>query len=609
MTARWLAPAILVAILAGLLLRFAGAEQAANWLWSLATLVALVPLSWSVVRSLLRRDLGVDAIALVAMAGALAVGEYLAGAVVALMLAGGNALEDYAAGRARRELRGLLERAPRVAHRRRGGVIEELPVDAVAVGDALVVRAGDLIPVDGTVTSGEAVVDESSLTGEPLPVVYPVGGDVRSGTSNVGEVFEMRATRPAAESAYAAIVRLVGQAEQRQAPFVRMADRYAAILLPVTLIVAGIAWLLSADPVRAVAVLVVATPCPLILAAPIAFISGISRAARLGIIVKGANVIERLGGARTVLLDKTGTLTVGQPAVNRVQAFDVIDDQELLRLAASLDQLSSHVMAAALVQQAGRQGLNLGRPLNVEEVAGHGVEGDLDGHRIAVGSAGWLLGRGYANGVAGSGLLADSDHDGTALVMVGRDRHIVGAIEMADQLRPDAAAMVQALRDAGIVQVALVTGDRAAVAQRIGTAVGVDQVYAELRPEDKVDVVRRLQARADLRPVVMIGDGINDAPALMLADVGIAMAAGGASISSEAADAVIVVDRVGRVADAVRIGRRSLAIARQSVLVGMGLSFTAMAIAAAGYLPPVYGALLQELIDVAVILNALRALR
>ena len=281
----------------------------------------LVPLTWSVARTLWRRDVGVDAIALVAMASALATGEYLAGAVVAVMLAGGNALEEYAAGRARRELTKLLERAPRIAHRRREGAVEEVPVDELLPGDVVVVRAGEVIPVDG-VAVGEAVVDEAALTGEPLPVSYAAGGELRSGSANAGDAFELRATRLAAESAYAAIVRLVRGAETQRAPFVRMADRYAAFFLPLALAIAGIAWAASGDAVRFVAVMVVATPCPLILAAPIALISGISRAARRGVIVKGGGVIEQLGRARTVLFDKTGTLTLGHPALERVVAFD-----------------------------------------------------------------------------------------------------------------------------------------------------------------------------------------------------------------------------------------------------------------------------------------------
>jgi heavy metal translocating P-type ATPase len=606
---RLLAAAVLAAIGAGGLLYLASQPAAGDAVWAVATAVVLVPLTWSVGRSVRRGDVGVDAIALVAMAAALVLGEYLAGAVVALMLAGGNALEDAAAGRARRELTALVGRAPRIAHRRAGEAVEEVAVEELAVGDEVIVRAGEVVPVDGIVTSEEAVLDESALTGEPLPVSCRRGAPVRSGSANAGDAFELRATRPAAESAYAAIVRLVRQAESQRAPFVRMADRYAAVFLPVTLAAAGLAWGLSGDPVRALAVLVVATPCPLILAAPVAIISGVSRAARVGVIVKGGAAVEQLGEAQTVVLDKTGTLTLGLPEIERLVSFDGLEPEETLRLAASLDQLSAHSLAEALVNAARGRGLSLSFPERVEEGPGQGAEGLVDGRRVAVGSASWLRSRGYVvpeETVAG---LDAENGAGAAKVLVGVEGRLVAAIVLADHLRPDARGLVEGLRAAGIRHVAMATGDRAAVADEIGREVGVDRVYSEQSPEEKLELVRSLQADGLLRPVVMVGDGVNDAPALALADVGIAMGTAGATVASETADAVILVDRVERVADAVRIGRRSLSIARESVLVGIGLSLVAMGFVAFGFIQPVFGALLQEAIDVAVILNALRALR
>jgi heavy metal translocating P-type ATPase len=605
---RLLAAGVLVAIGVGGLLHLLGTPSAGDAVWAIATTVVLVPLAASVGRSLLRGDVGVDAIALVAMAASLALGEYLAGAVVGLMLAGGNALEDAAAGRARRELKALVGRAPRSASRRVGETVEEVPVDALAVGDIVVIRHGEVVPIDGLVLSEEAVLDESALTGEPLPNSYRQGAPVRSGSANAGEAFELRATRPASESAYAAVVRLVREAERHKAPFVRMADRYAAFFLPATLAVAGLAWLLSGDPVRALAVLVVATPCPLILAAPVAILSGVSRAARAGVIVKGGAAVEQLGEARTVVLDKTGTLTLGTPDIEQVIPFDGLDQTEMLRLAASVDQLSAHSLAEALVLGARRRDLALSFPEDVDEDAGQGAEGLVDGQRVAVGSENWLKMRGYSVPAAAVRELDSGNGAGRAKVLVGVDGRLTGAIVMADHLRPDAAELVGGLRDAGIRHVAMATGDRAAVAEETGRAIAVDRVYSEQTPEQKLELVRSLQDTAGLRAVVMVGDGVNDAPALALADVGIAMGTAGATVASETADAVILVDQVGRVADAIRIGRRSLRIARQSVVAGIGLSLVAMAVAALGFIPPVYGALLQEGIDVAVILNALRAL-
>jgi heavy metal translocating P-type ATPase len=604
-----LLPLLTLALIAiGGALALAGMETAANAIWAATVATMLVPLTVSIVRTLASGRVGVDAIALVAMAGALAVGQYLAGAVIALMLSGGNALEASASRRARQELTALLERMPTIAHRRAAGGWEEVPVGELAVGDTVLVRAGELVPVDGAVRSPEAAIDESALTGEPLPVTHARGAVVRSGAANAGEAFELEATKLASESAYANIVRLVRAAETQRAPFARLADRYAAFFLPLTLALAAVAWAASGDPVRAVAVLVVATPCPLILAAPIAIVSGVSRAARSGVIVKGGAAIERLGEARAVLLDKTGTLTLGTPAVSEIALLgsDGAEEQEILRLAASVDQLSAHVLAESLVHEAERRGLELAEPSDAVEEPGQGMEGTVDGRRVAVGSVAWLRERGYDGEPVG--LDGDGDDAGLAKVLVGVDGRLVAVVTMADRLRDDARELSGELRATGVRRVAMVTGDHRSVAERIGAETDLDDVYAEQDPEDKLDVVRGMRDDPELAPVVMVGDGVNDAPALAIADVGIAMSGPGATVSSETADAVITVDRIDRVATAVAIGRRALGIARQSVVFGIGLSGIAMVFAAAGYIPPLAGALLQEGIDVAVILNALRAL-
>jgi heavy metal translocating P-type ATPase len=605
---RVLALLAFVAIAFGLALHALDHASAGDTVMGAAVAVLLVPLVLDVLRTLVvQRRVGVDIIALIAMAGALAVGEYLAGAVIALMFSGGQALEAAASRRARRELTALVQRAPKIAHRRRDDLIEEVPVEDLLVGDVVVVRTGDVIPVDGTVVAGEAVIDESALTGESLPVTRATGDDALSGTANAGAPFELRATRPATESAYAALVRLVETAEKARAPFARLADRYAMLFLPLTLAVSAGAWILSGDPVRAVAVVVVATPCPLILAAPIALISGVSRAARRGVIVKGGAAIEGLGRARTVLFDKTGTLTLGTPRVQEVVAADGMPAPEILRLAASLDQLSPHVLAEALVSEAEEQRLVLSRPTDVREQPGQGITGVVDGLGIAVGSRAWLRSLGYDELELD---LDDADANaGFARIHVGAGGHVLGTIVMADEIRPDAPGIVDDLRRHGIRHVAMLSGDRRSVAEHIGTALAVDRVYAEQSPQDKLRVVRALRDDPSLAPVVMVGDGVNDAPALALADVGIAMGAAGATVSAETADAVITIDRVSRVVDAIAIGRRSLGIATQSVVAGMALSVAAMGFAAAGLLAPVAGALLQEAIDLAVVLNALRALR
>ena len=608
--AQVLASIAVTAIVVGGVLHASGSAAAGDAVWGAAVALLAAELALEVGRSIVvEHSLGVDAIALVAMVGALALGEELAGVVIGLMFSGGAALESVASRRARQELTALIQRAPQVAQLRVGDRLEEVAVDRVQIGDVVLVRTGEVVPVDGTIISAEAVINTSTLSGEPLPQTASRGMPVLSGSANAGAPFDVRADRPAGESAYAALVRLVEQAQTQRAPFVRMADRYAGFFLPATILVAGLAWGISGDPVRALAVVVVATPCPLILAAPIALVSGLSRAARSGVIVKGAGAIETLGEARTVLFDKTGTLTVGTPEVREIVTRAQFESGELLRLAASLDRLSAHVLGEALVAAATAAGIELTMPSDVREDPGQGIQGTVDGHRVAVGSRAFMRSTGIRDAEQASTTIATTHGSGEAHVVVAVDDSVAGVIVMADELRPDANRIVDRLRAEGIRHVAMISGDRRSVAERVGREVGVDRVYAEQSPEDKLEVVRRIGADPVLRPVIMVGDGVNDAPALAIADLGIAMGAAGATVSSETADAVITVDRVDRVADAVHAGRRALYIARQSVLAGMGLSMAAMAVAAAGYLPPVAGALFQEVIDLAVILNALRALR
>ena len=608
--ARILAAIALLALVAGGLLHLAGEGAAGDEIWRAAVVLLALELAVEVARTvILEHHLGVDTIALVAMAGSLALEQELAGVIVGLMFSGGAALEDIASTRARRELTALMQRAPKVAQRRVGDCIEQVPIERVQAGDVVVVRTGEVVPVDGAVVSGEAVVDTSTLSGEPLPVTLAKDMSVLSGTANAGSPFEVRANRPAAESAYAALVRLVEQAEAHRAPLVRMADRYAGFFLPVTLLAAGAAWALSGESIRALAVVVVATPCPLILAAPIALVSGLSRAAHAGVIVKGAGAVETLGQARTVLFDKTGTLTVGTPEVREVLGWDGAEPGELLRLAASLDQMSAHVLGYALARAATDAGLTLTSASDVREEPGQGIQGTIEGHRVAVGSRAFVRTTGVPGNEVASAVLMTGRGSGEAHVLVGVDGHVGGVIVMADELRADADRIVERLRGEGVRHVAMLSGDRRSVAERIGGDLGVDRVYAEQSPAQKLGVVERLRDDPERRPVIMVGDGVDDAPALALADLGIAMGAAGATVSSETADAVITVDRVDRVADAIHVGRRAVHIAHQSVFAGMGLSVAAMLVAALGYLPPVAGALFQEVIDLAVILNALRALR
>jgi len=593
-----------VGLAVGGVLWVAGEHEAANIAWAATTIVGILPSAYSVAIDLLHRETGVDVIALLAMAGALALGEYLAGAVIALMLSSGRSLEAFADARAHRELSSLLERAPRTVHRYAGSELESIPIDEVRPADVLLVKQGEVVPVDGFLVSENCVLDESALTGESRPVERSKGEALRSGAVNAGASLALRATATAEESTYAGIVRLIEEAEKQKAPFVRLADRYALVFVPVSLVIAAGAWILTGDPVRALAVLVVATPCPLILAVPIAIVAGISRAARRGIIVKGGGALETLARGSVLLFDKTGTLTSGVPEVADVEVFAGIDPEELLHLAASLDQVSPHVLGAAIVRAARQRGLPLSFPIEVREEPGSGIEGTVDGRRVSLGKASWVSG-GRGLPARARDVRRRSAMEGSSAVFVAIDGEVAGGLILDDPIRPDTPRVIRTLRRAGIKRVVMVTGDHADVAESVGISIGVDRILSERDPTDKVDAVK---AEGDGGVTVMVGDGVNDAPALAAADVGVAMGARGATASSEAADVVLVVDRLDRLAEAIRVAKRSRRIAVQSVLIGMGLSFGGMILGAVGLLPVVGGALFQEAIDVAVILNALRAL-
>jgi heavy metal translocating P-type ATPase len=592
-------------LLAGLLLLAGGRGAGSGTAFGLGALPVLAVLLRDIAHGLRRGETGLDLVAALSIGFALLLGEPLAAVVVALMYAGGQWLEAFARQRARREMTALLARMPRTATRHAAdGTLETVPIAALAPGDRVLVRQGEVVPVDGRVAgAATAVLDTAALTGEAMPVRVPPGGAVLSGSMNAGDAFELLAEREAARSTYAGIVRLVEQAQASRAPMARLADRWSLGFLALTLAMAGGAWALSGDPRRALAVLVVATPCPLILAVPVALIAGLSRAARAGVLVKSGGALEALAQARVLLLDKTGTLTEGRARLLSLHPEPGVGEGELLRLAAALEQASTHPVARSLVAAAGAKGLALPRPEGVEEVPGEGLAGRVGGVAVAVGGPGYVARRCGLPRAAPPG----GAPPGAVLVVVAAGGRQAGRLVLADALREDAPAMLRAVRGAGIRRVVMLSGDRREVAEEIGARAGLDAVHAELSPAGKVAQVEA--ERAAHGPVVMVGDGVNDAPALAAADAGVAMGARGAAASAEAADAVLLVDRLDRLAEAMRIARRARGIAVQSVAAGIALSTLGMAAAALGHLTPVQGAVLQEAIDVAVILNALRALR
>jgi heavy metal translocating P-type ATPase len=571
-----------------------------RWVFAAATLPVLAALFYEIVTSLRRGHFGLDLVAALSMSAALAFGEVLAANVVALMYAGGQLLESFAEGRARREMTALLARVARTAMRYADGQLEEVPIETLVPGDRLLLRAGETLPVDGRVLSPSgALLDESALTGEALPILRAAEEDALSGSTNVGEAFDLSVSRPAGESTYARIVRLVEGAQSAKAPVSRLADGFALWFLGLTLLIAGVAWAASGDHIRALAVLVVATPCPLILALPVALISGMSRAARRGVLIKSSGALERLWGVKTAILDKTGTLTTGVAEVAEIRTVPGTAPDRLLQLAASLDQASGHVMAAALIASARQRGLPLLPPSEVSEAAGAGLAGRVGAHQVVLGGSTYVASR-----CSGDPRTLHQAGDG-ATVAVAVDGQLAGIIVLADPLRPDAAAVLAGLRQAGLSRIVLASGDRQEVVDATAAHLPVDVATGDLDPPAKLALVAAESARG---PTLMVGDGVNDAPALAAATVGVAMGARGSAASSETADIVILVDQLGRLVEALQVARRTRTIAMQSVFGGLALSILGMLAAALGYLPPLSGALLQEAIDIVVILNALRAL-
>jgi heavy metal translocating P-type ATPase len=569
--------------------------------WAAFAIPVLIVLVYDIAASLRRGEVGLDIVAGLSMVAAIVVGEELAAAVVALMYAGGQFLEAFAERHARREMTALLARVPRTAVRHGTDGLEEVALGLIVPGDRLLIRQGDVIPSDGVVISALAVLDQSALTGEPIPVQHHAGDEVMSGSTNAGEAFDLTVSQRAAESTYAGIVRLVEGAQRSKAPMSRLADRFAMIFLAITLLIAVAAWFFTGDPVRAVAVLVIATPCPLILGVPVAIVSGLSRAARNGILIKGGKAIEALARINSLVLDKTGTLTDGRAKVVAVEVSADADPADMLRLAASLDQASKHIIAQTIVAEAQSRRLKLAIPSKVVETPGEGVTGFVEGRSVVVGGIQFVMSK-LPKG-AGN-LHQPSSTAGAVIVAVAIDGRLAGEIKLADELRSGTQTLLQQLRTLGVQRIVLATGDRRDVADAVTAGLGIDAVRSELTPDQKVLVVLSERKNGS---VMMVGDGVNDAPALAAADVGVAMGARGTAASAEAADVVILVDHLDRIVPAMEIARRSRFIALEGVFVGMGLSVIGMVAAALGYLTPVQGALIQELIDVAVILNALRA--
>jgi heavy metal translocating P-type ATPase len=595
---RLVAVTLLVGVLGGILWAFTLA-LAVQVLFSAFALGVAAFLAWHMVKELIQRRFGVDILAVIAIVATVLVGEYVASMVIVLMVSGGRALEDFAESRAQRELSSLLAREPQVAHKIDPATraVSDVGAGEVLPGDTILVKSGEVVPVDGRVLSASGSFDESSLTGESMPVGKLEGDDVLSGSINGLNSVTIVATAAAADSQFQGIISLVRQAQENRAPVVRLADRYAVPFTTVALALGVGAWIAAGDPLRFAEVLVLATPCPLLLAAPIAFMGGMSRAARNGVIVKGGSVLESLSRIRTAVFDKTGTLTHGAPTVARISPRAPFDEHSLLTLAASAEQFSSHVLATSIVAEAQHRGLELLDVHSTSEDAAQGITAAVDGREVSLGTLAFA--RKHAPDIPRTETVG-----GELVIYVVIDGGYAGSITASDPIRENASETISALRKRGVRDVIMLTGDARSTAEHVAHAVGITSVRSDCLPVDKVHAVRAITAR----PVLMVGDGVNDAPVLAAAEVGIAMGAKGATAASESAAAVILVDDLSRAVRAVDIGVDTMRIALQSIWLGIALSLVLMVIAAFGFIPATLGAALQEVVDLATILNALRAI-
>lgn len=587
-----------LALIASLIIYFVGFHTAADITLAVVSLIEVVPLLWGMWGDIRTGSYGIDILAATAIVASVLLKQYWAAIVVVIMLTGGESLEDYADHRALSELSALLEHAPTTAHLLKNKKQVDVKASELKVGDKFIVKPGELVPTDGVVIEGSSTFDESSLTGESVPVPKTINGTLLSGSINIDGPVTVKATALASDSQYQQIIKLVESAAASKAPFVRLADRYSIPFTVLAYAIAGAVWAFSGHAIRFLEVIIVATPCPLLLAAPIALISGMSLASRYGIIVKNGAALEKLAEAQTVAFDKTGTLTSGKLSVDKVKSFNKFKESDVLSYAASLEQYSNHIIAKAVTNEASKQKLKTVKVKGLEEVSGQGLKANLKSEKLIVGRLS-LLQDESVNIPPDLSKLQQS----STMVFVGLDKRLVGYISLKDRLRKEAKATLQSLRNQGIHNFMLITGDNNRVANKVASELGINAVIADALPADKLKAIEKDKER----PVVFVGDGVNDAPVLTASDVGIALGARGSTAASESADMVILPDDVGHVATAYTVARKTFRIAQQSILFGIALSVILMLIFATGHFLPVYGAILQEVVDVFVIFNALRA--
>ncbi len=562
------------------------------------SLALTLPILYRMYKDIRSGHYGIDILAATAIISAVLMGEQWAAIIVVIMLTGGEALEDYAGRRAQSELRALLAKAPMYARLVKGDEVVEIKIELVKIDDIIEIRSGDIVPVDAIIVEGSTSVDEASLTGESIPQLKSIGDTVLSGSVVVDSLIRVKVTHSAADSQYQRIIELVRKASETQSPFVRLADKYSIPFTIVAYIIAISVWIISGDPIRFLEVIVVATPCPLLLATPIALISGMSRASRYGIIVKTGTALEKLASIRTIAFDKTGTLTLGTPVVDKIMLYGDYPETDILSLAAGLEQGSNHILAEAILNEAKHRSIAPSKAQDIKEVTGNGMTATVGNYKINLG---------HYNFMVTSNIKLPSDFNQQDIqqtaTYISINGVLAGIISFTDKPRPESKSTLAQLRKLGINHIWMLSGDNQAAAKTVADHLGITEYKAHLLPEDKLLLVKNMPNQ----PVAFVGDGVNDAPVLTAATVGIALGAKGSTAASESADLVIMTDNLSSVAKAVVIARQTFHIARQSILVGIGLSVGLMLIFATGKFSPVAGALIQEVVDVIVIFNALRA--
>jgi heavy metal translocating P-type ATPase len=594
----WLFSMVLAAIIVGFILYLSSYHAIAYWIIAVASIITTLPLAMDMLSTLRDGRYGIDVLAITAIVSSVVLGQYWTAAIIAFMLTGGEALEDYAENRAKSELKNLLDNKPKIAHLIKGDETVDIKVSLIKIGDKLSILPGEIVPVDCEITEGDSSFDEASITGESLPVDKAAGEQVLSGSINIEGSLVVKALRSVEDSQYEQIIKLVRSASSTESPFVRLADRYSVPFTVIAYVIAGSAWYISGHAIRFLEVIVVATPCPLLLAAPIALISGMSRAAKYGIIVKNGSALEKMAESRTIAFDKTGTLTNGVIKIEAVKTFGTSSTETVLSLAASIEKNSNHILGKAIVSYADLKNIKYKAAKQVKELAGHGLSGRVQGKQIYIGRLNLM----EDNDISMPKGFKSEDIKTTASY-VAVDGHLAAIISFGDEVRPEAKGMLKRLKNVGIKHILMVTGDNKITAQMIAKKLGISEVKADCLPADKMRAIEEIKER----PVVFVGDGVNDAPVLTLADVGIALGAQGSTAASESADVVIMLDDVSKVASVIEVAKRTFFIAKQSIIVGIVISIGLMAVFSTGHFKPIYGAVLQEVVDVVVIFNALRA--